>query len=84
MDKNVGNTDAFIRFMLGLTFLINLIILEPGVIGGIVLWTLSLIFFFTAFLRSCPILSAFGFCTADGDCECDSCKAKSEDGAQEA
>ncbi len=42
MEKNIGKVDAFIRFLLGVSFLLNIFALDTGVIGTIVLLVLGL------------------------------------------
>ena len=69
MKKNVGHTDSYIRFMPGVAFLLNIIILEPAAIGTIVLLVIGVMFLATAFTHHCGIYSPLGICTCeDGTC----------------
>ncbi len=69
MKKNVGQTDSYIRFMIGIAFLLNIIILDPAAIGTIVLLVLGVVFLATAFTRYCGLYTLFGVCTCeDGTC----------------
>jgi len=69
MKKNVGPTDSFIRFMVGIAFLLNIIILEPAATGTIVLLVLGVVFLATAYTRYCGLYTILGICTCeDGTC----------------
>lgn len=69
MKQNVGKTDSYIRFMVGISFLLNIIILEPGAIGTIVLLVLGVMFIATSFTHYCILYSPLGICTCeDGKC----------------
>lgn len=69
MKKNVGQTDSFLRFMLGVAFLLNIIILEPAAIGTIILLVLGVMFLATAFTHYCGFYTLLGICTCeDGTC----------------
>ena len=68
MQKNVGSADCFIRTMIGISFLVNIIILEPGV-GGVLLFILGAIFLATAWFAYCPLYKALNICT----CPCEGC-----------
>ncbi len=42
MKKNVGIEDRYIRFLVGFSLLLNIIVLEPGILGGIILAVLAI------------------------------------------
>ena len=69
MKKNVGKTDSYIRFMLGVAFLLNIIILEPAAIGTIVLLVLGVMFLATSFTHYCGFYSLLGISTCENE-EC--------------
>lgn len=56
--KNVGNVDSAFRIMLGIG-LISLVFVGPQTIWG---WV-GVIPLLTAFMRTCPVYSLFGFST---------------------
>ena len=68
MQKNMGSADSFIRTMLGISFLVNIIILEPGAVGTIILLALGLINLATAWVKHCPAYTPLGICTCPCDC----------------
>ncbi len=72
MQKNMGSTDSFIRTLVGIAFLVNIIILEPGVVGTIILLVLGLLNLGTAWFAYCPAYKPLGICTCPG-CECAEC-----------
>ncbi|MDY6935173.1 MAG: DUF2892 domain-containing protein [Spirochaetota bacterium] len=51
MKKNVSPEDSYIRFLVGMSFLLNIIILNPGVIGFIILLTLGLVMIYSSLSR---------------------------------
>ncbi len=55
MGKNVGKVDAYIRFLLGVAFLLNIFALETGIIGTIVLLVLGLAMIITSFTGYCGL-----------------------------
>lgn len=69
MQKNMGGADSFIRTMVGISFLVNIIILEPGCFGTVVLLFLGGMNLVTAWTQYCPAYKPFGICTRPG-CEC--------------
>ncbi len=69
MKQNMGSADAFIRTLIGISFLVNIIILEPGVVGTIILLILGLLNLGTAWVKHCPAYTPFGLCT----CPCCGC-----------
>ena len=68
MQKNMGSADVFVRSLIGIAFLINIIILEPGV-GGVLLFLLGAILIASAWYAYCPLYTALGICT----CTCEGC-----------
>ncbi len=74
MIKNVGNADSFIRFLVGLSLLLNIIILQPGFWGLLVLLVLGLLMLRSAFTRYCPVYVPFKiFTCTEKSCDCDCC-----------
>lgn len=69
MQQNMGSTDSFIRVMIGIAFLVNILILEPGAIGTIVLLALGILNLATAWIKFCPAYKPLGICT----CPCCGC-----------
>ncbi|HSV95718.1 MAG TPA: DUF2892 domain-containing protein [Spirochaetota bacterium] len=53
MVQNVGPADRYIRFLVGLSFLLNIIILEPGFFGGLILFILGAGFLVSVFTGNC-------------------------------
>lgn len=78
MKENMGSADKFIRFMVGTAFLCNIIILEPGVFGTIVLLVLGGAMWATAWTGYCPAYKPLGICTCGGKCECNCDEKKAE------
>lgn len=70
MKKNVGDADSFIRFMVGLAFLLNIIILEPPFIQLLILLVLGLFILKSAFTRSCPLYIPLNVNTCGDSFEC--------------
>ncbi len=73
MKINEGNADRYIRFLLGLTFFLNIFALEPSKGGIFVLIVLSLIMFYTSFSGYCLVYDLLKFNTCG-----DSCKSADE------
>lgn len=71
MKKNVGDADSYIRFLFGIAFMLNIIILEPGIIGSIILLTLCIISFYTSFYKFCLLYKPFKICTTGEECNGD-------------
>lgn len=69
MQKNMGGADSFIRTLIGISFLVNIIILEPTIFGGIVLFVLGALFIGTAWIQYCPAYKPLGVCTCS-NCNC--------------
>ncbi len=55
MEKNVGKVDAYIRFLLGIAFLLNIFALGTGIIGTIVLLVLALAMIITSITGYCHL-----------------------------
>ncbi len=70
MKNNMGSVDKFIRTMVGIAFLVNIIILEPGAIGTIVLLVLGFIMLGSAWVGYCPLYTPLGICTCSATCTC--------------
>ncbi|HOP63002.1 MAG TPA: DUF2892 domain-containing protein [Spirochaetota bacterium] len=72
MKQNVGSTDKFIRSMVGISFLLNIIILETGPVGTIILLVLGFAMIVSAWIGYCPAYVPLGICTCSGvTCECE-------------
>ncbi len=69
MQKNMGSADSFIRTLIGISFLVNIIILEPTILGGIILFLLGALFIATAWIQYCPAYKPLGVCTSSS-CNC--------------
>jgi len=78
MQVNMGSADRFIRTMVGIAFLCNIIILEPGVFGTIVLLVLGGLMLGTAWTAYCPAYKPLGICTCGGECQCKCEEKKAE------
>lgn len=73
MKRNVGSTDRYIRFILGVACILNIFSLETGRGGSFILLTLGLILLYSAFVQYCFVLDLLGKCTCDtNDCDCSS------------
>ena len=70
MKQNMGSADSFIRVLIGISFLVNIIILEPGAIGTIILLALGVLNLATAWIRYCPAYTPLGICTCPCTCDC--------------
>ncbi|OHD67280.1 MAG: hypothetical protein A2W19_02410 [Spirochaetes bacterium RBG_16_49_21] len=53
MKRNVGASDRYVRFILGLAFILNIFSLETGKLGTFILLALGLSMFFSAYTRYC-------------------------------
>jgi hypothetical protein len=78
MKKNVGAVDGYIRFLVGISFLLNIIILEPGTIGTVILTVLGISMLYSAHSGYCPLYEPFGFCTCDDNTCCCGCDSSAE------
>jgi hypothetical protein len=65
MEKNVGKVDSYIRFLLGISFLLNIFALKTGVIGTIILLALGLSMLVTAFMGYCWLYTLLKFDTIE-------------------
>ena len=74
MQQNMGSADSFIRVLVGISFLVNIIIIEPGPVGTIILLALGIISLATAWIKYCPAYKPLGICT----CCCGSHTEKTE------
>ncbi len=72
MQKNMGGADIFIRALVGIAFLLNIIILETGVLGSIILFALGAAMIITAWIGYCPAYTPLGICTCTDSCCCNS------------
>ena len=63
MQQNMGSADSFIRVLVGISFLVNIIILEPGPMGTIVLLALGILSLATAWTKYCHAYKMFNTCT---------------------
>lgn len=68
MEKNVGPADRYIRFLVGVAFLVNIIILEPGFFGGVILFVLGGLMLFTSYTGSCAIYSLLKISSCKESC----------------
>jgi len=69
MKKNVGYADSYIRYLIGFALILNIFVLEPGIIGTIVLAVSGVALLFTAFARFCSLYIPFKICTAGNECK---------------
>ncbi len=67
-NKNMGMTDRYIRFLLGVGFLVNIPVTEPGFLGLVVLLVLGLLMIKSSVTGHCPAYVPFKICTAGRDC----------------
>ena len=61
--QNVGSVDSYMRFLIGSTFWVNIIALEAGIVGGIVLFILGALMFYTADKHFCYLYKVLGITT---------------------
>ena len=54
MTKNLGQADRYIRVLFGIAFLVNIIILQPGILAGIILFVIGGGLLVSAYTGSCP------------------------------
>lgn len=55
MVKNVGAADRYIRFLVGISLLLNIIILKPGLPGTILLLLSGVVMLYTSFAGFCGL-----------------------------
>ncbi len=53
MKKNVGTSDRYVRFLIGMGFIMNIFSLETGKLGSFIFLALGLLMFFTVFTGYC-------------------------------
>lgn len=63
MERNIGTADAYIRVLLGTSFLLNIFELETGALGTIVLLVLAALSFYTAYTGYCALYKVLGIST---------------------
>ncbi len=68
MIKNVGPADRYIRTLIGIAFLLNIIILEPGFFGSLILLIFGGAALFTAYTNSCWLYSVLKISTCKETC----------------
>ena len=77
MNKNMGSTDRYVRFMVGAGLLVNAIILDASRAGMFFLVLFGAILVVTSITAFCPLYVPFKLCTHGAECDC--CKeAKAE------
>jgi phosphotransferase system glucose/maltose/N-acetylglucosamine-specific IIC component len=59
MKKNVGSSDRYIRFIIGLGFILNIFSLQTGKLGTFIFLALGLLMFFSAYTRYCFLYDIF-------------------------
>jgi hypothetical protein len=69
MVKNVGPADRYIRTLAGIAILLNIIILEPGTLGSIVLLVLGGGLLFTAYINYCWLYDVLKISSCKETCE---------------
>jgi hypothetical protein len=69
MNMNVGSVDRYIRFMIGMGLLCNVIILDASRVCEFFIALLGVILVVTAFTGFCPLYVPLKICTVRG-CEC--------------
>jgi len=67
MKKNIGSADSYLRFMVGLAFLINIYILETGAVATVILLGLGIVMWVTAWTHFCGAYVPINFSSADGE-----------------
>jgi hypothetical protein len=70
MTKNTGTADRYIRFLIGVALLLNIIILEPGVFGSIVLLALGAGMLYSSFSGFCWVYGLLKIRTCGEDASC--------------
>ncbi|HOK01647.1 MAG TPA: DUF2892 domain-containing protein [Spirochaetota bacterium] len=71
IQPNMGSADKFIRTLVGIAFLLNIIILEPGVVGTVILLVLGLVMLGSAWIGYCPAYAPFGITTCGESSSCE-------------
>jgi len=67
MQQNVGKADSYIRFMLGLAFLLNIYILSPGAIGTIIALAIGVSMWVSSWTHYCPLYTLLKISTVEDD-----------------
>jgi len=69
MKMNVGKTDRYIRFLTGIAFLLQITILETGVIGTILFLIIGGILLYTSYSGYCLLYGPLKIDTTGQDAE---------------
>lgn len=69
MVQNVGPADRYIRFLVGISFLLNIIILEPGFFGGLILFVIGAGLLFSVYTGNCWVYTLLKVNTCAEACE---------------
>lgn len=72
MKKNLGSADRYIRVLIGVSFLLNIIIIKPGAIGTVILLALGLGILYSAYSGYCFIYDLLKISTCNKNCESES------------
>ncbi len=74
---NVGTEDKLIRILVGLSLIVNIIVLYPIAIGWIILLAVAgIAVLLTAYFSFCSLYLPFGITTLN--CKCDDSKAETK------
>ncbi len=65
MNKNMGQADRYIRFILGVGVLLQIFIFDLGFVGILILLLVGLILIRTSFSGYCPLYVPFKIHTCD-------------------
>jgi DUF2892 family protein len=65
MKKNIGSTDSFIRFFLGVSFIINIYILKLDLVWSLVLLIAGVAMLMTAYMKFCSLYVPFKINTSE-------------------
>ncbi|HNR90071.1 MAG TPA: DUF2892 domain-containing protein [Spirochaetota bacterium] len=68
MKKNIGKSDMFIRALVGVALLLNIIQLKTGIVGSAVLIALAGVLFYSAYSGYCPLYTLLKTDTCSGEC----------------
>ncbi len=63
IEQNVGSVDSYIRFLAGSAFWVNILALETGIVGGIILFVLGALMFYTADRHYCFLYKVLNIST---------------------
>ncbi|MCU0845509.1 MAG: DUF2892 domain-containing protein [Spirochaetes bacterium] len=78
MVQNVGPADRYIRFLVGISFLLNIIILEPGFFGGLILFILGAGLLVSVYTGNCWVYTLLKVDTCAEACDADAGSAPSQ------